>query len=81
MSADAKLKEAMNNKKLPVEERVNAMIKLSEMPRNSSKVRFRNRCLITGRPRAFHGYFGVSRIMLRELVSWGKIPGLKKSSW
>ena len=77
----AKLKKAANDKKLPLEERAAAMIKLSEMPRNSSKVRFRNRCLVTGRPRGFHGYFGVSRIMLRKLVSWGKIPGLKKSSW
>jgi small subunit ribosomal protein S14 len=57
------------------------MIKLSELPRNSSKVRYRNRCEITGRPRAYHGYFGISRIMLRKLASQGRIPGLKKSSW
>ena len=45
------------------------------------KVRIKNRCALTGRPRAYHRYFGLSRIMLRELASWGKIPGLKKSSW
>lgn len=76
-----KLKQVMNDVNLTPEVRVEAMIKLSEMPRNSAKVRYRNRCALTGRPRAYHGYFGISRVMLRELVSWGKIPGLKKSSW
>ena len=76
-----KLKQTMNDINLAPEVRVDAMIKLSEMPRNSAKVRYRNRCALTGRPRAYHGYFGISRVMLRELVSWGKIPGLKKSSW
>ena len=77
----AKLKKIMNDTSLTPDVRIDAMIKLSEMPRNSSKVRYRNRCALTGRPRAYHGYFGISRVMLRELVSWGKIPGLKKSSW
>jgi len=77
----AKLKKIMNDTNLTPDVRIDAMIKLSEMPRNSSKVRYRNRCALTGRPRAYHGYFGISRVMLRELVSWGKIPGLKKSSW
>ena len=76
-----KLNQTMNDINLAPEVRVDAMIKLSEMPRNSAKVRYRNRCALTGRPRAYHGYFGISRVMLRELVSWGKIPGLKKSSW
>lgn len=80
-SRRAKLKQIMNDTSLEPEARIEAMIKLSEMPRNSAKVRYRNRCALTGRPRAYHGYFGVSRVVLRELVSWGKIPGLKKSSW
>jgi small subunit ribosomal protein S14 len=75
------LKETSEDTKLSMVKRVTAMIKLSELPRNSSRVRYRNRCALTGRPRAYHGEFGISRIMLKELASWGKIPGLKKSSW
>ena len=75
------LKKIANDINLPFEERFNAMVKLSQKPRNSSKVRIKNRCSLTGRPRAYHGYFDVSRIMLRELASSGLIPGLKKSSW
>ncbi len=77
----AELKKEAEDTSLSPEVRVIAMIKLSELPRNSSKVRYRNRCAITGRPRGYHGFFGISRIMLKELASWGKIPGLKKSSW
>lgn len=55
--------------------------KLAELPRNSSPVRLKNRCSITGRGRAFYRKFGVSRIQLRELVSYGKIPGVVKASW
>ncbi|MDR1435780.1 MAG: 30S ribosomal protein S14 [Puniceicoccales bacterium] len=54
---------------------------LAKLPRNSSKVRVRNRCSITGRPRAVHSRFGVSRLVLRELVASGFIPGVIKSSW
>jgi small subunit ribosomal protein S14 len=54
---------------------------LDEMPRNSSKVRLKNRCLITGRPRGYVRYFGLSRIMVRDMALNGKIPGLKKASW
>ncbi|HSQ97236.1 MAG TPA: 30S ribosomal protein S14 [Rickettsiales bacterium] len=75
------LKSLANDKTKSFEERFNAMVKLSEKPRNSSKVRIKNRCSLTGRPRAYHGFFGVSRVMLRELASSGLIPGLKKSSW
>ena len=57
------------------------MIKLSELPRNSSKVRYKNRCKLTGRPRSYYRKFGISRVVLRELCAWGKIPGLTKSSW
>jgi small subunit ribosomal protein S14 len=77
----AELKRISEDESLAAEVRVGAMIKLSELPRNSSRVRYRNRCELTGRPRAYHGYFGISRIMLRQLAAQGRIPGLKKSSW
>ena len=54
---------------------------LDEMPKNSSKVRLKNRCQITGRPRGYVPYFGLSRIMVRDMALNGKIPGLKKASW
>jgi small subunit ribosomal protein S14 len=54
---------------------------LDEMPKNSSKVRLKNRCQITGRPRGYVRYFGLSRIMVRDMALNGKIPGLKKASW
>jgi small subunit ribosomal protein S14 len=66
---------------LPFEERLNAQIKLSEMPRDGSRSRQRNRCGLTGRPRGNLRKFGLSRIAVRELASWGQIPGLIKSSW
>ncbi len=77
----AKLKEIINNKDLEAEERFNAVLKLAELPRNSSKTRIRNRCLVTGRPRGFYRKLKMSRIALRELGSQGKVPGLIKSSW
>ena len=75
------LNEIVKNKETLFEDRLNAMIKLSELPRNSSRTRFRNRCLVSGRPRGFHRKFEMSRIALRELGSMGLIPGLVKSSW
>ena len=54
---------------------------LDELPRNSSKVRLKNRCQLTGRPRGYVRYFGLSRIMVRDMALNGKIPGLKKASW
>ncbi len=80
-NARRELKKIAEDINRPFEERIEAMIKLSQKPRNSSKVRIKNRCALTGRPRAYHGYFGMSRIMLRELALAGLIPGLKKSSW
>jgi small subunit ribosomal protein S14 len=76
-----KLKAIANNESLPGEERFAARLKLAEMPRNSSPTRVRNRCELTGRPRAFYRKFKLSRIMLRELASNGQIPGMVKSSW
>lgn len=62
-------------------ERFEATLLLAELPRNSSKVRVRNRCAMTGRPRAYYRKFGLSRIALRELASTGQIPGMVKASW
>jgi len=75
------LKDIANDEKLPLEERFEARLKLAELPRNSSKTRIRNRCEVTGRPRAYYRKLKMSRISLRELGSHGLIPGLVKSSW
>ena len=75
------LKAIANNDSLPLEERFEARLKLAELPRNSSKTRIRNRCDVTGRPRAYYRKLRMSRIALRELGSNGLIPGLVKSSW
>jgi small subunit ribosomal protein S14 len=63
------------------EERFEATLKLAELPRNSARTRVRNRCSLTGRPRAYYRKFGLSRIALRDLASEGQIPGVVKSSW
>jgi small subunit ribosomal protein S14 len=77
----ARLKAIANDKELPIEERFQAGLKLSEMPRNGAKIRLRNRCEVTGRPRGYYRKFKMSRIALRELGSAGQVPGLVKSSW
>ncbi|MDR2668181.1 MAG: 30S ribosomal protein S14 [Puniceicoccales bacterium] len=79
--ARAELKRTLADPKTSDEEFFAAQRKLSRLPRNSSPVRVRNRCSITGRPRAFHRRFGVSRLVLRELVASGAMPGVVKSSW
>jgi small subunit ribosomal protein S14 len=76
-----KLAAVADDLSLPFEERLVAQIKLSEMPRDGSAARYRNRCSLSGRPRGNFRKFGLSRIALRELASWGQIPGLVKSSW
>ena len=76
-----KLKAIANDKKVPMEERFAAALKLAELPRNSSATRIRNRCELTGRPRGYYGKQRMSRIALRELGNKGLIPGLVKSSW
>jgi small subunit ribosomal protein S14 len=75
------LKAVAVDESLPLEERFEARLKLAELPRNSSKTRIRNRCLVTGRPRAYYRKLKMSRISLRDLGSAGLIPGLVKSSW
>ncbi len=75
------LKAQSKDEALSPEDRFRARLKLAELPRNSAVVRVRNRCLLTGRPRAVYRKFKLSRIALRELGSMGQIPGLVKSSW
>jgi small subunit ribosomal protein S14 len=70
-----------NDQSREMEERFEARLKLAELPRNANPTRIRNRCEITGRPRAYYRKLGMSRIALRELGSQGLIPGLVKSSW
>ena len=79
--ARAKLKAIIADKKRPMEERFAATLKLAQMPRNSSATRIRNRCELSGRPRATYRKNKLSRIALRELGSKGLVPGLVKSSW
>ena len=75
------LKKIIMDKKLTLEERFKAQQKLSKLPRNSSKIRVRNRCQITGRPHGVYRKLKISRIALRQLGLEGKIPGMVKSSW
>jgi len=75
------LKATIMNKELPIEDRFRAQLKLAAMPRNSAKIRIRNRCEVTGRPRAYYRKLKMSRIAMRELGALGAVPGLVKSSW
>ena len=75
------LKMIINNKKLPLEERFKAQLKLAKIPRNSARIRIRNRCEISGRPHGVYRKLKISRIALRDLALKGKIPGMTKSSW
>ena len=77
----ARLRAIVKNKKLSMEERFAAVLKLQQLPRNSARERVRNRCELTGRPRGYYGKLKLSRIAMRELGSSGMIPGLVKSSW
>lgn len=77
----AALKKLATDQSLPPEERFAANMKLAKLPRNSSKTRIRNRCEITGRPRAYYRKLRMCRNQLRELAGKGLIPGMVKSSW
>ena len=77
----ARLKAIIQSKTAPIEERFAAQLKLTEMPRNSAKTRIRNRCEVTGRPRAYYRKLKMSRLALREMSNQGLIPGMVKSSW
>ena len=77
----ARLKAIIYNRSLPIEERFQATLKLAELPRNSARVRVRNRCRVTGRARGYYRKLGMSRIALRDLASVGQVSGVVKSSW
>ena len=77
----ARLLEIANDRTRPPEERFAVRLKLAELPRNSAKVRIRNRCDLSGRPRGVYRQFRLSRIALRDLALNGQIPGMVKSSW
>ncbi|MBO6289505.1 MAG: 30S ribosomal protein S14 [Alphaproteobacteria bacterium] len=76
-----KQKEIAMDKNATPEERMQAQFALQKFPKNSAKCRIRNRCRITGRSRSYYRKFGLSRVELRDLASFGEIPGLVKSSW
>lgn len=80
-SKRASLKVIASNLELPIEQRFKARLKLAALPRNSSPSRLHNRCELTGRPHAYYRKLKLSRIMLRDLASFGRIPGMVKSSW
>lgn len=75
------LREVRNDKNISLKERIAAQTKLNSLPRDGSFARSKNRCAITGRPRGYYRKFGISRIQLRVLANWGKLPGVVKSSW
>ncbi len=77
----AKLKDIISDSNASDEERLDAMLELQSLPRNSSPVRLRNRCGLTGRPHGYFRKFGLSRNMLRERVMQGDVPGVRKASW
>jgi small subunit ribosomal protein S14 len=76
-----KLKAVVMNREAAIEDRFAAQLKLAELPRNSAKNRYKNRCELTGRPRGYYRKFKLCRNQLRELGSFGLIPGLIKASW
>ena len=77
----AALKKAYTSKSISVEARIKIQEMLEKLPRDSSKTRLHNRCLLTGRPRSVYRHFGLSRIKMRELALFGKLPGVSKASW
>ena len=77
----AALKAVISNRETSPEDRIAAVIKLAQLPRNSARIRQRIRCQVSGRPRGVYRKFRLSRIALRELASRGQIPGMVKSSW
>jgi len=77
----AELKEIAKDESKSMEERFKARLKLAKLPRNSSATRIRNRCEVSGRPRGYYRKLKMSRIALRDLASFGQVPGMVKSSW
>lgn len=81
LSLRKELRKKVRDENLSEDERYEAQLKLQRLPRNSSEIRVRNRCEVSGRPRGFYRAFRLSRIKLRELAHQGMIPGVTKSSW
>ena len=77
----AELREMVKNRKLSEESRYEAMLALQKLPRDSSYIRVRNRCQLTGRPRGYYRKFGLARNKLREIMMRGEAPGVVKASW
>ncbi len=77
----AALEAAMNDVNATAESRLEARMKFQALPRNSSPVRLRNRCALTGRPRGVFSKFGIGRSKLRDLMMSGQVPGVTKASW
>jgi small subunit ribosomal protein S14 len=77
----ASLKKVINDPKATFAEKDDAILKLQKLPRDASPARVRNRCAVTGRPRGYYRKFGISRIMLREMVNRAELPGVRKASW
>jgi len=77
----ANLKDLMMSKSSSLEQRFEACLKLAQLPRNSSRVRVRERCIETGRPRGVYSFCGLSRVVLREKCARGYLPGVRRSSW
>ena len=75
------LKAKIMKKDISIEERLKLQSKLNDLPRNSSSIRYRNRCKLTGRPKGYMRNFGISRVLFREMANKGLIPGVKKASW
>ena len=75
------LMKIINDHSISEEDRYQARLKLQALPRNSSPVRLRNRCAITGRPRGVYSKFGLGRNKLREIAMRGEVPGMVKASW
>tara|TARA_B100000029_G_C17457957_1_gene917438 strand:+ start:600 stop:905 length:306 start_codon:yes stop_codon:yes gene_type:complete len=80
-NARINLKKKINDKNISIEERLKFQSKINDLPRDSSRIRVRNRCKITGRTRGVYRKFGLSRIKIRELSMSGSLPGVVKSSW
>jgi len=77
----AKLRAIADDQNADESDRLMARLKMSALPRNANPTRVRNRCMLTGRPRAVYRKFGLARVMLRDLANKGLIPGVTKSSW
>ncbi|WP_236865297.1 30S ribosomal protein S14 [Candidatus Hydrogenosomobacter endosymbioticus] len=77
----AKMKSVVMDKSASIEERFNMALRLAKLPRNSSRVRVRSRCVLSGRPRAVYRFCNLSRIAFRDLATSGRLPGVKRSSW